>query len=60
MKDKLTLPKLTPMDIVLSGLRPDNDWYEKKKLDERNEERKEKVMKIIRRDENGNSTSKEK
>jgi len=47
------LPKLTPMDIILNGLRPDDDWYEKKKLDERDEERDGKVIQIIRRERNG-------
>lgn len=47
--DQLTLPKLTPMSVILEGLRPNDDWYEKKKLDERDEEREGKVIKIIRR-----------
>lgn len=47
--DQLILPKLSPMDIILDGLRPNDDWYEKKKLDERDDEREGKVIKIIRR-----------
>ena len=49
MENELILPKLTPMDIILNGLRPDDDWYEKKKLDERDEERKGKIMIIPER-----------
>ncbi len=49
MGNELTLPKLTPMSVILEGLRPNDDWYEKKKLDERDEEREGKVMKIIRK-----------
>ncbi len=47
--DQLTLPKLSPMDIILNGLRPNDDWYEKKKLDERDEVRQGKLMIIERR-----------
>lgn len=50
MEGILTLPKFTPMDIILKGLRPTmDDEHEKKKLDERDEEREGKVIKIIRR-----------
>lgn len=48
MKEELILGKLSPMDIILNGLRPTmDDEHEKKKLKERDEEWKEKVMKII-------------
>lgn len=47
--DQLRLPKLSPMDIIIEGLRPNDDWYEKKKLDERDEEWQGKIMIILPR-----------
>lgn len=47
--DQLTLPKLSPMDIILQGLRPNDDWYEKKKLDEKDDIFQGKVMVILPR-----------
>ena len=49
MENELILPKVSPMDIILNGLRPDDDWYEKKKLDERDDIWKGKVMIIPER-----------
>lgn len=49
MGNELILPKLTAMDIILNGLRPNDDWYERKRLDEKDEERKGKIMIIERR-----------
>ena len=45
--------QLNPMDIILHGLRPNDDWYEKKQLDEKDEVWKGKVMIIERRRTNG-------
>ena len=48
MKEEFILDNLSPMGIILKGLRPTmDDEHEKKKLKERDEEWKEKVMKII-------------
>lgn len=47
--DQLRLPKLSPMGIIIEGLRPNDDWYEKKKLDERDEEWQGKIMIILPR-----------
>jgi hypothetical protein len=48
--DQLTLPKLTPMSVIVEGLRPNDDWYEKKKLDERDDIWKGKITFINKRD----------
>jgi len=57
--DQLTLPKLSPMNIILQGLRPNDDWYEKKKLDELDDIFWGKVMVILprKRKETGNGES---
>ncbi len=49
MKGALRLPRFESMDIILDGLRPYEWWHEKKKLDERDEVWKGKVMPITRR-----------
>jgi len=59
MKGALTLPKksLTPMDVILKGLRPTmDDEHEKKKLKEWDEIRSGKIMNIFRRRKDGKST----
>lgn len=53
MKNKLTLAKLIPMDIILEGLRPNDDWYEKKKLDKLDEIKKGNLMVIFRKEKDG-------
>ncbi len=53
MQGVLPFLKLTPMDIILEGLRPNDDWYEKKKLDERDDIWKGEVMIIERRRQDG-------
>jgi len=53
MKGALTLPKksLTPMDVILKGLRPTmDDEHEKKKLEEWDEIRSGKIMNIFRKE----------
>jgi len=49
MQGLLPFLKLTPMDIILEGLRPNDDWYEKKKLDERDDIWKGKIIIIPER-----------
>jgi len=49
MQGVLPFLKLTPMDIILEGLRPNDDWYEKKKLDERDDIWKGKIIIIPER-----------
>ena len=58
MENELILPKVSPMDIILNGLRPDDDWYEKKKLDERDDIWKGKVMIIPERRKKDGTNSK--
>jgi len=51
MQGLLPFPKLTPMDIILNGLRPEmDDGYEKKKLEEWEEIRQGKIMNIFRKE----------
>jgi len=48
--NQLILPKLSPMDIILEGLRPTiDDEHEKKKLDEKDDIWKGKIMIIPER-----------
>jgi len=53
VKEALTLPKkeLTPMDVILNGLRPTmDDEHEKKKLKEWDEIKSGKIMNIFRKE----------
>ncbi len=50
IKEALRLPEISPMDIILHGLRPTmDDEHEKKKLDERDEMWKGKLTIIPER-----------
>ena len=53
IKGALRLPDPNPMDVILHGLRPNDDWYEKKQLDEKDEVWKGKLTLIERRNKDG-------